>query len=199
MTMQNVPTEQIDPERLYASDLGVTPVARDWSEGYDPDGFDGWTYFEAVDLDEDGARITDGRGYIEDASDDDEQTASERRSGPLMSYAYPLPGYSGDPCEDARELVDLPVCLVHDIDADAHYLALTGGGMDLSWEISEAYMRLGYLPPVHFDLPGMAGRGESPRDRAIVAARRRALEITRDRAADELERLNDRYGSEVAR
>ena len=42
--------------------------------------------------------------------------------------------------------------------------------MNLAWEICEAFMLLGFLPPLHFcDLPGMAGRGASAKDRWIIA------------------------------
>lgn len=90
--------------------------------------------------------------------------------GPMMNFFYPL----GDVLTFtnveamAKEIVDLPLCLVRL--GDELGLALTGGGgMDLSWEICEAYMRLGYLPPTHFELPDMAGRGLSAKDVWIIS------------------------------
>lgn len=77
--------------------------------------------------------------------------------GPMMNYYYPLDTpHSFDPQQAALKLVDLPVCLVSF--ANEYALALTGGGMDLSWEICEAYVRLGEAPPFHFAsrLPRMA-------------------------------------------
>ena len=63
-----------------------------------------------------------------------------------------------DEKEAAKALVDLPLCIVYLIEEEAYFLALTGGGMDLTWQICEAYMRLGYLPPTHFSrLPRYAG------------------------------------------
>jgi hypothetical protein len=94
--------------------------------------------------------------------------------GPMMNYMYPL-GRSSDYSEDnARKLVDVPLCLV---ECDGAYLALTGGGMDLSWEICHAYILLGYLPPTHFTLPRMAGMHLTEKNAMIAAAVERASEI----------------------
>jgi hypothetical protein len=52
---------------------------------------------------------------------------------------------------------------------DEHGLALTGCGMDYTWEICETYLNLGYYPPVAMcRLPRMAGRGTSAGDRRII-------------------------------
>lgn len=86
---------------------------------------------------------------------------------PMMNYIYPLPDHFEVP-EDIRDR--LCCCTVVEIN-DQHYLALTGGGMDLSWEIVETYIRLGLLPPVHFcELPAMTGRGTNENDRTIIDA-----------------------------
>lgn len=80
--------------------------------------------------------------------------------GPMMSYWYPL-GIPSDSSliseEDAAEaLVDLPLCLV--VVDEQYGLALTGGGMDLTWEIVEAFVTLGFLPPLDCARPPrMAG------------------------------------------
>lgn len=98
--------------------------------------------------------------------------------GPMMNYFYPLgPERDGwdDPEEMARRIAGLPLCIVR-LDGEMG-LALTGGGMDLSWEICEAYTRLGCLPPTHFEPPAMSGRGTSDRDRYLVAAYRRACMV----------------------
>jgi hypothetical protein len=73
--------------------------------------------------------------------------------------------------------------------------------MDFSWQICEAFMRLGFLPPVHFaNLPGLAGVGNRPDERKIVQACVRSLatwaEISGRRShgyADDAERLRKRY------
>lgn len=104
--------------------------------------------------------------------------------GPMMNYRYPLGdrpdrigGFSSpiSAAEAAFRLRNLPLVVV-EVDGDAA-LTLSGGGMDLSWEINEAFIRLGYLPPIAFELPGMAGRGESELDRYIIKARTRAIEV----------------------
>lgn len=96
--------------------------------------------------------------------------------GPMMNYRYPL-GNDRDHFtqDDAYLIAGLPLCLVEHAGVD--YLALTGGGMDLSWEICEAYVRLGYLPPIHFRLPEMAGLHLTPETALVVAAVARANEV----------------------
>lgn len=116
--------------------------------------------------------------------------------GPMMRY-FPLPDdvgrYGFDPEQAAYALQHLPLCVVEfsdesqDKGTPEYALALTGGGQDLSWEICEAFMQIGQLPPIHFcDLPGMAGRadpgyGNFKRDSAIIAACRRSIEIQSQR------------------
>jgi hypothetical protein len=99
--------------------------------------------------------IGDGAYEIQPCGHDGDTAEAFGAEGPMMSYAYPVHHVADDGA--ARALVDLPVCLV-EVDGST-YLALTGGGMDLSWEICAAYVALGHLPPVHFagDLPAMAG------------------------------------------
>lgn len=117
---------------------------------------------------------------------------------PMMNFLYPLPHYDGDECLDQGTL-SLPACVLVRIDEDGDgcpdtvCLALSGGGMDLSWEICESYMSLGYMPPVHFaaDLPRMAGRGQSERDRAILAACRQSCSCMRAWMEGGIRRCND--------
>lgn len=88
--------------------------------------------------------------------------------GPMMSYWYPLDGadpksvgpygHDFDAVEAAYRLHRHSLCLVQV--GDDMGLALTGGGMDFTWDIAAAFVDLGYLPPLHFcDLPAMAGSG----------------------------------------
>ena len=104
---------------------------------------------------------------------------------PMMNYAYPI---GGDAAEMQAKLLDTSLCvvLVH----DEPWLALRGGGMDMSWEICEAYIRLGFLPPAHFsELPAMVGRGESDGDRQIVKSCLESLDMLagwHQRAADRM-------------
>ena len=109
---------------------------------------------------------------------DEEQESEEFY--PMMNYIYPLPrGFK--PSEEDKEKLNNTtiVCLM---DEEEYYLALTGGGMDLSWEICESYINLGFLPPKHFcDLPRMAGRGESESDKRIIKACLRSFEVSEHR------------------
>lgn len=113
--------------------------------------------------------------------------------GPMMSYFYALPD---DPVDvEIARLWHLPVCVVRIDGCDDPGLALTGGGMDLSWEICEAYMILGHLPPLHFagDLPAMAGRGETERDRWILDGCKESLRVASARATHALRTLQHRF------
>lgn len=70
--------------------------------------------------------------------------------GPMMNYYYPVE--IDDPAETAAKLAHVPLCVVEVNGSTA--LALTGGGMDMSWDICRAFIMAGYLPPAHFaDLP----------------------------------------------
>jgi len=84
-----------------------------------------------------------------------EQWGSE---GPMMNYYTPLdPISTFTPEQAAWAIRDFPLCIVA-VDGENYGLALTGGGMDLSWEIAGAFIALGYYPPAHIDrLPRMAG------------------------------------------
>lgn len=150
--------EKLIPDHvtLSADALASTPVDYDWSEGYTEE----WEYVEAVYC-ETCEKAVLCHGYTE-CEDCGSELPAE---GPMMMYYYPLPEALSD--EQIEALVDEPLCYVRV--GDTHGLALTGGGMDLSWEICEAFIKIGYFPPVHFcNLPRMAGRGESERDKEII-------------------------------
>ncbi len=93
-------------------------------------------------------------------------------SGPVMNSWYPCASINSD--DDARDAARVlrhsPLCVV---EVNGNYgLALAGGGQDFTWEIVEAFMLVGQLPPVHYaaDLPGMADRGRSDTDKTVIAA-----------------------------
>ena len=67
---------------------------------------------------------------------------------PMMNIVYPLPGILPS-VQDLLVISNLPVVVVSFSHIGGAFLALTGGGMDLSPQIAEAYIRLGFLPPVH--------------------------------------------------
>jgi len=153
---------------------------------YDSSGY--WDASEDWETDNDGEEIPLDPREWDDLFDIE---PSERQSeGPKMSCWYPCHVADED---EAVKLIDLPVCVVN-VNGTAG-LALTGGGMDLSWEIIEAYTRLGQLPPVHFagDLPAMAGRGQSDRDRYLINASVRALNEYAAMLTNAAERVIERF------
>lgn len=81
---------------------------------------------------------------------------------PVMSYYYPLYGTFGG--VDVNKINHLPLTIIYLVEEDLYALALTGGGMDLSWEICEAHMQLGFYPPAYVRLPKMAGKTASDRN-----------------------------------
>jgi hypothetical protein len=108
----------------------------------------------------------------------------------MMNYWYPLGMNHKDGVDLAAKLGSGSLCVV---EVGGRFgLALTGGGMDLSWEIADAFVRLGLLPPAHFaDLPKMAGMGNTDRNLLVVAAMRRSLTVVIERAQRDLGRLDD--------
>ena len=126
--------------KLNCEVLDAQPRAFDFSEGYG----DKWD----VPLD------------LTDEERDNEEYM------PLMNYLYPLAEDFAIPGDFRTKLENTTIVSVD----GTYYLALTGGGMDMTLEIAETYINLGYYPPAHFcRLPGMSGRGTSARDRQIVA------------------------------
>lgn len=112
-----------------------------------------------------------------------------------MSYWYPLPrtDYTGSELRDmAITIEDLPLCIVYVEPENAYGLALVGGGVNLSWEIAEAYIRLGYLPPLEFcDLPALATLRRDERTMTVIAACRRSIDIMRQRLDHRTEALDE--------
>lgn len=153
---------------LLGDAIDVKPVDFDWSKGY------GETW-EVVRPNVDCWSLEQCRKWLDERSKDpgDETDVGKLREMvldamqegedyiPMMGYYYRLPNLSMPPEEAQTRLMGLPlvVVMVH----GAPVMALTGGGMDLSWQICEAYMTLGYLPPLHFcRLPRMAGMTLTP-------------------------------------
>jgi hypothetical protein len=97
---------------------------------------------------------------------DDELQAG--RYEPIYNVLYPLPEQFAVPRDFRDRLNNMTIVRVEN---EEYGLALTGCGMDFTWEICESYMRLGYYPPASMcRLPQMAGRGSSKLDKTIIAA-----------------------------
>lgn len=183
-------------DQLWVDTVGVQSIAIDWQEMGALE--DGWEAFESPvcpECDEYGIREdymwVCGNGGC-DRGGDEIDAYSE---GPMMNYYYPLPDLrrlGDDPYAAAEAISDLPLCVVQF--GGGFALALTGGGMDLSWEICEAFTRLGFLPPLHFcDLPRLAGKRIEERERYVVDACRRSADVVAYQAQRTRERLDDQY------
>lgn len=119
----------------------------------------------------------------------EQEPASAGAEGPMMNYWYPCPAAGDDPVVAAARLASLPLCVV---EVDGEWgLALTGGGMDLTWSIVEAYVRLGQLPPAHYAAAMIDAHGGSfTADEAfLVGAALRTLRHVADRAQSDHDRL----------
>lgn len=178
------------------------PINYDWSKGYG----ETWQPHEACRCDKCNAVLVGKGGGDEHRNIESDSECDgwvEEESGPMMNYYYPLPEGFMSVEWGADAIAGLPLCIVEFMETEdcarSYGLALTGGGMDLSWEICEAFMRLGYFPPAHFaELPAMAGRGESKRDRAIISACRQSLRAIKARATRSLQRLNETFKRKAA-
>lgn len=183
--------------------LEVESVQYDWSESVDEYGEASWDSIAVPICDECGEYARWDNAEHEWICENEEcdlrggEVDPLNADGPMMNYYYPLPRFGLGWYQAADKIRDLPLCLVYfdDDRTDAYALALTGGGMDLSWEICEAFMRLGYLPPAHFaDLPSMAGVGETEREREIVAACVESLTVQAERLSNRAEHMKANAG-----
>lgn len=175
---------------LSAAAVDAKPVDFDWSEGYGetwdivlPNTYSwtkeeclSWIDGESLELSDllldDDAELDAIREKIRERMDEDSD-----RFTPVMSYYYPLPGLSMK-AEDAQTILDNSSCaLAVVLVGDEPVMALTGGGMDFSWDICRAYMLLGFLPPTHFQPPEMGGMKLDARTRWVLAGYRRSCQV----------------------
>lgn len=116
---------------------------------------------------------------------------------PMMNRRYPIEfPYDVDIGEAALALAraHVALCLVDFFEEEGYYLALTGVGMDFSWDICQAYIALGCLPPVHFcNLPNFAGTdyGE-PEVRRTLEACLHSCEVLTRWTEDTAEKLREK-------
>ena len=131
----NIPPITLSPIIEMDTDaIDVTPIDYEWSEGYG----ETWDFWESC-----------SGGHV--VNEECAACSEDRPEGPMMSYYYELPGFQGATRTSRRAC-----CATYRFASSGSRPAtptgwlLLGAGMDLSWEICEAYMRLGYLPPHHF-------------------------------------------------
>ena len=187
-------------ERLYCDAVDVKPRDFDFGSGFAetwetvfPD-VDAWTEKQACDWLSDNGY--DAKGEPKDQAK--EAMMESESYAPMMNYIYPLPDFRHEPAK-AQELIEDTNCVIVLIKDDCDdycetpYLALSGGGMDLSWDICEAYMLLGYFPPVHFcQLPQFAGKKLTEKAQWIIDGCKESCKIVGNFAkakASDLERL----------
>ena len=100
-----------------------------------------------------------------------------------------------DGVQAAKLISHLPLCVVEFRDGRTG-LALTGGGMDLSPQICQAFIALGYLPPVHFgSLPRFAGFENYKSWVELIVCCQRSAEVQRRWGEGKLETLDDMLAS----
>jgi len=123
-----------------------------------------------------------------------EQTEAEREDGvwdPMTNDRYELPCFKMP--DNVKELLDKAgsVTLVYFPEEETYYLALNGGGMDLSWDICRAYMLLGYLPPLSCcELPRLAGMNyRRVRNAKVLQACKYSVEVSTSYARRVKEKL----------
>lgn len=181
--------ERIPVEDLYVSCVDTKSRFVDWTQGYyyGESGETGWECFDTHECEECGEIVVvigmtqEQHKYI-DETGESECEGYIYAEGPMMNFFYPVyPGSYAegkDPKELALKIADLPLCIIEFTDTGEIGMALTGGGMDLSWEICEAYTRLGFLPPVQVcdDLPHMVNKTEE-RDGYVVEACIRSCDV----------------------
>ena len=190
---------------LSAAAIDAKPVDFDWSEGFgetwdiviprtsdwDKKRCMAWIEGESLELsdlnlDKD-AELSDIQERIRERMNEDVD-----RDTPVMNYYYPLPSLDMK-AEEAQAILDDSYCsLTIALVDDTPVMSLTGGGMDFSWGICEAYMLLGYLPPVHFRLPEMGGKDmKSPRTRWVLAGYTESCKVNYRWAKSQLARTRE--------
>lgn len=197
MTSTDTSVDRFPIETLWVDTVHVQAVEIDWRERYGDDD-DGWQSFEAPECGECSEYGTWNRDEYEWTCGNEtcerhgQPIEDDYSDGPMMSYFYPLPDLDrvADEYDAAERIADLPLCVVTFGDG-SHALALTGGGMDLSWEICEAFTRIGFLPPLRYcDLPKLAGKRIDAAERYVLAACHRSCDVAESQAKQTRERLS---------
>ena len=129
-------------------------------------------------------------------ADCDGKELIDEDDGPMMNYFWPLPDFDGNIEEAAQKLnnAHVALCLVWTLDeyeAEEYGLALTGGGMNLSWDICRAYMVLGFMPPLAAcDLPDFAGMDfTNEENKKVVEACKESAQVSISWANSTLSKL----------
>lgn len=180
-------------KNLKCDAVGEQTRAFDFGSGYP----EKWDYLEVNVCEECGGIYSSHNPCHRDPETGEEKECKysdgDSPEGPMMNYLYGFDGPGPDFDEDtASKIKENAMCLVQlDDDYDRVYLALTGGGMDMSWTIAETYILLGYLPPACLRLPKMAGMPLNKGTKLIIAALRRSYEISKTWAGSRIAELEN--------
>lgn len=169
--------------KLFTDCINQPAVEFDWSQGYGEtwntiSPVPAWSRRECVDY------IDSYLGYEFDSDDIDElrRYCDECRDAdgdcPILGYYYPLPHFDpsfnlGISIHEAQHAIRYTNCVIVELSGgwDGYALALQGGGMDLSWDICEAHILLGYYPPLEYcELPRYANVNYNKRTKRIINA-----------------------------
>ncbi len=170
--------------------INAQPIEIDWADAFSAERaeiiYPAVAELALADIEELACDLGLGIERAEDEDEDDytariaeevQEQCSEEPSSfePQMNYAYPLPGLEKNPELYQNEIAFATSCCLVMLD-DEPVLALTGGGMDLSWDICQAYTILGLLPPLHFasNLPKMMGMSYLENRKTLEACQRTA-------------------------
>lgn len=182
----------------------------DWAEalGEDMEGWTGYSFAECEECDRsyvvNSHMGQEEHRHLEPEWDDEDgepvfnecMGTNYDEAHPMMNYFYPC---RLDDLEEAAEAIaHLPLCVVEWADGETGF-ALTGGGMDLTWEIADAYISCGYLPPFQYtSLPDMSGKEREPRTQLILAACLKSAtfqQIQAHRRGKDLESVRNSYAT----
>jgi hypothetical protein len=174
--------------QLSYANIHVMPINMDWQleAGLDNES---WSVIEPEWDRESAVKFLEYHCQDVNAADDDDEVIEQARGAwtdhesgiPMMNYYYPielLHGLEVEKLQLKMELEGMATTLVLVNDEPA--IVLTGGGMDLSWDICWGFILCGCYPPAHFcRLPEFAGRQPSDRNLMILAACSKTLECVK--------------------
>lgn len=203
--------EQFAPEHLAKDTLYGGSVDIDWSTlRENPDSYD--IHLPPITADILDNHMSEWREQFPESDYDDEADRLEAAAAeftasdgwyewrddfePMMNYAYPIDlRYGADREECAANIDALAGCMSLVTIGDQDYLALSGGGMDLSWNICAAFIACGCVPPLKYlrNLPAYSNNGPyrsnlRPEFAALVVACLPAAAECLRHAADRLEK-----------
>lgn len=176
-------------ERVPVEDLlvgmGDRSVDYDWSENAISGDWSWWEH----GLCETCGHLTDVEGACENEQCEMFGKIVRTPSGPMMTNSYwPLNApVDFDPDASAKKIADLPMRIIQ-ISGGEYGLALTSGA-HWGWELAEASVRLGFLPPASLE-PSELADTWTARAEYVFAAMQRSIEHERARVDAKLDHLD---------